>query len=134
VIAFKTRRIPQGLEDNVNQTIDEMLKAGVIRPSESPWNFPIVEEQKKDGAIRLCVDYRALNAKTTRPIFPIPSTNELFDTVGNADYFTVLDLNSGYHQVPVRDVDIEKTAFSTRYGQFKFTRMPLGLRAAPATL
>ena len=113
--------------------VKELLNAGVIRESNSPWNFPIVVVRKKNGEIRMCVDYRALNAKTARPIFPIPSAEELFDTVGGARYFSTLDLSSGYHQVKVGEKDIEKTAFSTRYGQYEFVRMPFGLCGAPAT-
>ena len=89
--------------------------------------------KKKNGEIRLCVDYRALNAKTNRPIFPIPSSEEIFDSIGGSKYFSTLDLSSGYHQVPVAEEDIPKTAFSTRHGQYEFVRMPFGLCGAPAT-
>ena len=81
----------------------------------------------------MCVDYRALNAKTSRSIFPIPTAEELFDTLGNAKYFSTLDLSSGYYQVPVNPEDTKKTAFSTKFGQYEFTRMPFGLCSAPAT-
>ena len=132
-IAFKPRKVPIGLEEDMNRMINDLLAAGVVRPSTSPWNFPIVLVKKKNGDIRMCVDYRALNAKTARPIFPIPSSEELFDTIGGAKFFSTLDLSSGYYQVPLNEKDIEKTAFSTKYGQFEFTRMPFGLCSAPAT-
>ena len=132
-IAFKHRRIPRGLEEDVGRYVNELKEAGIIRESNSPWNFPIVVTKKKNGDIRMCVDYRALNAKTERAIFPIPSANEVFDTIGTAKYFSTLDLSSGYYQVPIAENDIPKTAFSTRFGQYEFTRMPFGLCAAPAT-
>jgi len=86
-VAFKPRRIPRGLEQDVNKIINEMLKEGIVRPSTSAWNFPIVVVKKKNGDIRMCVDYRALNAKTARPIFPIPSSEEIFDSVSGSAYF-----------------------------------------------
>ena len=132
-ISMKPRRVPCGLEDDVNKMVDDLLNSDVIRPSNSPWNFPIVVVKKKNGDNRMCVDYRALNAKTARPIYPIPSSEELFDSIGDAKYFSSLDLSSGYHQVPITEKDKEKTAFSTRYGQFEFNRMPFGLCSAPAT-
>ena len=132
-IAFKPRRIPKGLEDEVDHMIDNLIEAGIVKPSTSPWNFPIVVVRKKNGDNRMCVDYRALNAKTNRPIFPIPSAEEIFDSVGGARYFSSLDLSSGYYQVPIAEEDRGKTAFSTKYGQYEFTRMPFGLCSAPAT-
>ena len=132
-IAFRPRKIPLGLEKDVDRMVDELLKENIIKPSNSPWNFPLVVVRKKNGDIRMCVDYRALNAKTSRPIFPIPSSEELFDTLGGSKYFSSLDLSSGYYQVPMKETDQEKTAFNTKRGQYEFTRMPFGLCSAPAT-
>ena len=132
-ISMKPRRVPRGLEEDVNKMVDDLIKSGVIQPSNSPWNFPIVVVKKKNGDNRMCVDYRALNAKTARPIYPIPSSEEIFESIGNAKYFSSLDLSSGYHQVAIAEKDREKTAFSTRYGQYEFNRMPFGLCSAPAT-
>ena len=110
-----------------------MLQHNIIRPSRSPWNAPIVVVAKKNGDIRMCVDYRRLNAVTKRPIFPIPDAQQLFDTLEGSCYFSTLDLSQGYHQVPVAENDIPKTAFTTRRGQFEYLRMPFGLCSAPAT-
>ena len=132
-IAVKPRRIPLGLEEEVKHLIDGMLESNVISPSNSAWNFPIVLVRKKDGTTRMCVDYRKLNAATSRPIFPIPNSEEIFDAVQGARYFSTIDLANGYHQVDLEEEAKEKTAFSTRYGQFQFNRMPFGLCSAPAT-
>ena len=132
-IAFKPRRIPIGLEEVVNSKVKELEHAGIIRQSNSPWNFPLVIVKKKNEDIRLCVDYRGLNAKTDRPIYPIPASEEIFDAIGEAKYFSTLDLSSGYYQIPIKSDDMKKTAFTTKHGQFEFTRMPFGLCSAPAT-
>ena len=132
-IAFKPRRIPKGLENDVEKMINELLENDIIRESTSPWSFPLVIVRKKNGDIRMCVDYRSLNAKTSRPIFPIPSADELFDTVSDSMYFTSLDLSSGYYQVPIKEEDIQKSAFSIRYGQLEFNRIPFDLCSASAT-
>ena len=96
---FKTRRVPIGLEDEVDKMIDELRKTGVIRPSNSPWNFPIVVVKKKNGDNRMCVDYRALNAKTARPIYPIPSSEDIFDSIGKAKYHNaIMPLEPSYRK------------------------------------
>ena len=127
------RRVPRGVEDKVDELVDQLLKHNIIRPSHSPWNAPIVVVSKKNGDIRLCVDYRRLNAVTKRPIFPIPDAQQLFDALDGACWFSTLDLSQGYYQVPVAAEDIQKTAFTTRHGQFEYLRMPFGLCSAPAT-
>ena len=132
-IAQPSRRIPMHLEDKVENLIEEMLQKDIIQKAESPWNSPIVVVPKKNGTIRLCVDYRQLNKITSRPIFPIPNTKNIFDTLEGATYFSSLDLSMGYHQVEVREEDIEKTAFSTKTGQYTYKRMPFGLCSAPST-
>ena len=81
----------------------------------------------------MCVDYRALNAKTAKAIYPIPSSEDTFDSIGKAKYFSTLDLSSGYHHELITDEDKNKTAFSTRHGQFEFNCMPFALCGAPAT-
>ena len=93
---------------------DELRKTDVIRPSNSPWNFPIVVVRKKNGDNRMCIDYRALNAKTARPIYPIPSSEDIFDNIGKAKYFSSLDLSSGYHQVPIREEDKNSFQYEAR--------------------
>ena len=132
-IACSYRRIPFGLEDKVDDLIQELVDKNIIRPSESPWNAPLVVIPKKNGDIRLTVDYRRLNSITKRPIFPIPDANQLFDTLNGSVLFTTLDLSSGYYNIPMKSEDIGKTAFSTRTNHWEFIRMPMGISTAPAT-
>lgn len=132
-VHIPSRRVPLGFEDRVDTAIDELLNNNIIRPSESPWNAPLVVVQKKNGNLRLCVDYRGLNAVTLRPIYPIPETKQLLDTLSGSQFFSALDLSSAYYQMEVEEADRHKTAFTTRRGQFEFNRMPFGLCGAPAT-
>ena len=127
------RRIPMGLEGQVDEMVDNMLNKNIIRPSESPWNAALVVVKKKDGNIRLCVDYRNLNSVTIRPVYPIPEAKHLFDTLAGSQYFSAIDLSSAYYQCEVVETDKEKTAFATRKGHFEFNRMPFRLCGAPAT-
>jgi transposase InsO family protein len=132
-IACSPRRVPLALEEKVDKLVEELLAHDIIRPSESPWNSPIVIVAKKNGDIRLCVDYRRLNAVTKRSVFPIPATNQLLDCLAGSSYFSTLDLSQGYHQILMAEKDIPKTAFATRRGQFEYKRMPFGLCSAPSS-
>jgi hypothetical protein len=132
-IAQNYRRVPKGVEGKVDELVEELLKNDIIRPSCSAWNSPIVVVAKKNGDIRLCIDYRRLNSVTKRPIFPIPEPQQLFDALEGACWFSTLDLSQGYYQVPVAEKDISKTAFATRRGQYEYLRMPMGLCSAPST-
>ena len=132
-IAQPYRRIPPSQFEDVRQHIQELADKGVIRPSSSPYASPIVIVRKKDGSIRLCVDYRKLNAITRRDAFPLPRIDETLDAIGGASFFSTLDLASGYHQVAMHEDDQEKTAFTTPFGLWEFKRMPFGLSGAPAT-
>lgn len=132
-IAVNYRRAPIALEEKVDELVEKMLEQNIIRPSQSAWNAPIVVIKKKTGDIRMCIDYRRLNAVTLRPVFPIPDSVQLFDTLEGSKYFSSIDLSQGYYQVPMKKADIEKTAFTTRQGQFEFLRMPMGLSSGPAT-
>lgn len=116
----------------VRRQLDELLQKGWIRPSESPFGSPILFVRKKDGSLRMCVDYRRLNAITKKNRTPLPRIEELLDIVNGSTIFTRLDLAQGYHQMRVATADIEKTAFRTRYGLFEFMVVPFGLTNAPA--
>ena len=127
------RRIPAGQFQEVRQHLDDLKQSGVIQPSQSPYASPIVIVRKKDGKIRLCVDYRQLNSRTVRDAYPLPRIDEALDALGKAKYFSCLDLTSGYHQVKMAAKDQQKTAFTSPMGLYEFTRMPFGLVNAPAT-
>ena len=113
--------------------IDKMLEQGVIEPSSAEWASPVVLVPKKDGTLRFCVDYRKLNAATIRDSYPIPRMDECIDSLGEATVFTTLDCNSGYWQIPLAEEDKNKTTFTSHMGLFRYTRMPFGLKNAPAT-
>lgn len=127
------RRIPPSQYETVKAHIQQLLDSQVIRESSSPYSSPIVLVTKKDGSLRLCVDYRQLNAKTRRDAYPLPRIEESLDALSGAKWFSTLDLASGYNQVPVAEGDKAKTAFCTPFGLFEFNRMPFGLCNAPGT-
>ncbi|CAI7893870.1 unnamed protein product [Closterium sp. NIES-54] len=117
----------------LRRQLDDLLEKGFIRPSTSPYAAPVLFTRKKEGDLRLCIDYRALNAITIKNKYPLPRVEELFDMLGEATVFSKLDLRSGYHQIRLAEDDISKTAFRTRYGHFEFRVLPFGLTNAPAT-
>nr|ABA98110.1 retrotransposon protein, putative, Ty3-gypsy subclass [Oryza sativa Japonica Group] len=116
----------------VKRQVDDLLQKGYIRPSTSPWGAPVIFVEKKDHTPRMCVDYRALNEVTIKNKYPLPRIDDLFDQLEGATVFSKIDLRSGYHQLRIREEDIPKTAFTTRYGLFECTVMSFGLTNAPA--
>ena len=114
--------------------VQQMLFSNVIRPSNSPWASPVVMVRKKDGSLRFCVDFRQLNVATVKDAHPLPRIDDLLDALHGANWFSTLDLKSGYWQVPITEQDKAKTAFRTSSGQlFEFNQVPFGLCYVPAT-
>ena len=109
-----------------------MLRKGLIRSSASPWRSPVIFVDKRDGTTRLCVDYHKLNDVTIKNKYPLPKIEDLFDQLSGAHVFSKIDLRTGYHQLKVRETDILKIAFITRYELFEYTVMSFGLTNAPA--
>jgi hypothetical protein len=116
----------------LSQQIKEMLEKGWIEPSSSPYGAPVLFVRKKDGSLRLVIDYRALNRLTVKNRYPLPRIDDLLDIIGKAKYFTSLDLTSGYHQILISQEDIEKTAFRTPIGHYQWKVLSMGLTNAPS--
>ena len=113
--------------------ISEMEKKSVVKPSSSPWASPVVLVPKKDGTTCFCVDFRCLNAITKKDVYPLPRIEDILDIIGQAKYFSTLDLSAGYLQIKLDPGTSEKTAFTTHCGLFEFTRIPFCLCNAPLT-
>ena len=126
-------RIPYSRRELVKRELDEMMAAGVIQPSTSPWASPIVLVEKKDGGVRFCVDYRRLNQVAKFDAYPMPRVEEMFESIGSSAVISTLDLAKGYWQIPMAADSREKTAFVTPFGLYEFNVMPFGLHNAPAT-
>jgi hypothetical protein len=116
----------------LKKQIAELQAKGFVRPSSSPWGAPVLFVEKKDGTQRMCVDYQSLNEMTIKNKYPLPRIEDLFDQMKGASVFSNIDLRSGCHQLKIRESDIPKTAFHTRYGLYEYTMMSFGLTNAPA--
>ncbi|KAJ4710029.1 Retrotransposon protein, putative, Ty3-gypsy subclass [Melia azedarach] len=127
----QTKMAPSELKE-LKVQLQELLDKGFVKPSVSPWGAPVLFVKKKDGTLRLCIDYRQLNKVTIRNKYPLPHIDDLFDQLQGARVFSKIDLRSGYHQLKIRDTYVPKTAFRTRYGHYEFLVMRFGLTNAPA--
>ena len=130
-IKLKPYRTPFTKRPIVDKAIDDMLAANVIQPSRSPWSFPIVIVDKKDGSKRFCTDFRKLNLISKKSSWPLPVIDDMLAVLGKAEFFTTLDLKSGYWQIPIDENDKEKTAFTCHRGLYEYNVMPFGLANAP---
>jgi len=131
-IAKRPYRLSFTEQQELHRQIQELLDQGYIRPSTSPWGSPVLFVKKKDGTMRLCVDYRALNDATVKDTFPLPLIDDIMNDTHGAKIFSKIDLAQAYHQIRMKDSDISKTAFTTKNGSYEYTVMPFGLCNAPS--
>jgi hypothetical protein len=131
-ISKKPYRMPVNELVELKKQLAKLQDKGFICPSWSPWGAPVLFVEKKDGTQRMCVNYRSLNEVTVKIMYPLPQIEDLFDQMKRASVFSKIDLSSGYHQLKIRESDIPKTAFHTRYGLYEYTVMSFGLTNAPA--
>ena len=125
------RMAPTKMKELKSQ-LQELLDKGFIRPNVSPWGAPVLFVKKKDGTLRMCIDYRQINKVTMKNKYPLPRIEDLFDQSKGASVFSKIDLRSRYYQLRVKEVDVPKTAFRTRYSHYEFLVMPFGLTNASA--
>ncbi|KAL5545187.1 hypothetical protein UlMin_008971 [Ulmus minor] len=125
------RMAPAELKE-LQAQLQDLLDKKFIRPSHSPWGAPVLFVKKKDGTLRMCIDYRELNKVTVKNRYPLPRIDDLFDQLKGATIFSKIDLRSGYHQLKIKEEDVPKSAFRTQYGHYEFLVMPFGLTNAPA--
>nr|GEY93842.1 putative reverse transcriptase domain-containing protein [Tanacetum cinerariifolium] len=131
-VAWEPYRLAPSEMNKLAEQLQELSDKGFIRPSSSPWGAPVLFVKKKDGSFCMCIDYRELNKLTVKNRYPLPRIDYLFNQLQGSSVYSKIDLRSGYHQLRVREEDIPKTAFRTRYGHYEFQVMPFGLTNAPA--
>ncbi|GJY57312.1 putative reverse transcriptase domain-containing protein [Tanacetum coccineum] len=131
-VAWAPYRLAPSEMKELSEQLKELSDKGFIRPSSSPWGAPVLFVKKKDGSFRMCINYRELNKLTVKNGYPLPRIDDLFDQLQGSSVYSKIDLRSGYHQLRVREEDIPKPAFRTRYGHYEFQVMPFGLTNAPA--
>ena len=124
--------VPPKWKEQVQTQIDQLLALGIIEPSSSPWSSSLVIVRKKDGGVRTCVDYRAVNAVTDPDPYQMPLIEEILDMMATAHFISKVDLTKGFHQIPINPADCPKTSFCTPWGKYQFKFMPFGLRNGPA--
>nr|GEY39569.1 putative reverse transcriptase domain-containing protein [Tanacetum cinerariifolium] len=129
-VARAPYRLAPAEMQELSTQLQELSDKGFIRPSSSPWGAPVLFVKKKDGSFRMCIDYRELNKLTVKNRYPLSRIDDLFDQLQGSRVYSKIDLRSGYHQLRVREEDIPKTAFRTRYGHYEFQAMPFGLTNA----
>lgn len=129
----RSRRLAPADIDDVRRHLQKLLAAGMIKESRSPYASPIVVARKKNGSIRMCIDYRTLNARTIPDQYTVPRIDDALDCMTGSRWFSVLDLRNGYYQIAMAEEDKEKTAFICPLGFFQFEHMPQGITGAPAT-
>ena len=128
-----TRRMPLQYKEDLQKNFDVFLEKELIAPCHSPYSSPAMLVPKKNGKLRLVVDYRQLNKQTIKSTWPIPSLEEIFDTLDGSACFTSIDMSAGFCQVPMEESSQDYTTFSTPFGSFKWLRMPMGLIGSPPT-
>ena len=132
-IKLPNRRMPIHHKKDLQEKIDALMDKQLISPCHSPYSAPAMLVPKKNGKLRLVIDYRQLNNQTIKSCWPIPSIEEIFDTLEGSAYFTTIDMSWGFYQIPMDENSQEYTAFSTPFGSFKWLRMPMGLTNSPPT-
>ena len=132
-IKLSNRRLPVHYNDDLNGKIHAFMTKELITPCHSPYSAPAMLVPKKNGKLRLVIDYRKLNKLTIKSCWPIPSIEEIFDTLQGSAYFTTIDISWGFYQLPMEPKSQNYTAFSTAFGSIKWLRMPVGLTGSPDT-
>ena len=124
---------PLAMEKEIDKNLQEMIDLGLVCPSLSDWSANVVMVRKRDGTLRFCVDYRKLNERTFKDVYPLPRIDTCMDTLAGAAWYSTFDLRAGYHQVILHPRDAHKTTFITKRGSFQFNVLPFGLCNAPGT-